>query len=81
MLFLSKLYFYFIILIFYFISIEIENEKGEIKKTGRREQLTYPEYAERMHILSLRKRKITTNKRKIFCEKVKNDWKTTNNKK
>ena len=71
--FLSKITF---INIFIYFSIEETNEKGEIKKKGKRETLTYLEYAERMHVLSMRKREKTTNKRKLFCEKVQNEWKT-----
>jgi hypothetical protein len=29
-----------------------------------------------MHKLSLRKRKKTQNKRKIFCEEIQNEWKS-----
>ena len=34
------------------------------------------EYSERMHELSMRQRDKITNKKKIFCDKVKNDWRT-----
>lgn len=77
----SKLYIkFFHTYIFKFFSIEETNERGEIKKKGKRERLSFLEYAERMHILSMRKREKTTNKRKLFCEKVQNEWKTTTKK-
>jgi len=34
------------------------------------------EYSERMHELSMRQRDKITNKKKIFCDKVKNEWKS-----
>ena len=43
-------------------------------KTGKKnETLTYQEFAERMHSLSLRKRTLLMNKKKIFCEKIKEE--------
>ena len=59
-----------------FFSIEEMNEKGEFKKKGKNDKLNFIQYADRMHKLSMRKREKTTNKRKIFCEKVQQEWKT-----
>ena len=56
------------------------NEKGETVKKGKKSQLSFLEYAERMHILSMRKRESTINKRQIFCEKVQLDWKQNKSK-
>jgi hypothetical protein len=69
MLFLSNL-------IYIYISVENKNEKGEIVKIGRKDRLTFLEYAERMHTLSMRRREKLTNKKKIYCEEVKNKWKS-----
>lgn len=63
-----------ILFISYVFSIEAKDDKGNISKTGeKRETLTYPEFAERMHSLSLRKRTLLMNKKKVFCESIKND--------
>jgi hypothetical protein len=43
---------------------------------GKKDKMTYLEYAERLHELSMRQRDKITNKKKIFCDKVKNEWKT-----
>lgn len=66
--------FIFILLI---ISIEKKNEKtGKYEVVGKKDKLTYLEYAERMHELSMRQRDKITNKKKIFCDMVKNEWKS-----
>lgn len=61
---------------------EKKDEKGNIEKTGKKnETLTYQEFSERMHSLSLRKRTMLMNKKKIFCEKIKEEAiKNRNNK-
>ena len=54
--------------------VENKDEKGNVQKTGKKnETLTYQEFAERMHSLSLRKRTLLMNKKKIFCEKIKEE--------
>ena len=55
-------------------SAEEVSEKGVIKKIGKKDKLTYIEYADRMHKLSLRKRAVTTNRRKIHCENARTLW-------
>ena len=50
---------------------------GVPKEIKNKEKLTFLEYAEKMHKLSLDKRYKTTNKRKIFCEQVQKEWKNS----
>jgi hypothetical protein len=58
-------------------SIEKKSEKtGVIEAVGKKDKLTYLEYAARMHELSMRQRDKITNKKKIFCDKVKSEWKS-----
>lgn len=53
---------------------EIKDEKGKVKQTGQKnETLTFQEFSERMLSLSLRKRTILMNKKKIFCENLTNE--------
>jgi calmodulin len=55
-------------------AIEIKDEKGNIKRTKKKKDLvTYEEFEERMHSLSLRHRTILMNQKKIFCDKVKEE--------
>ncbi len=54
--------------------IEVKDEKGNIRRTkNKRESVNYEEFEERMHSLSLRQRTILMNRKKIFCEKVKEE--------
>ena len=54
--------------------IERKDEKGNIKRTGKKkERMNFKEFSERMHNLSLRKRTLLMNKKKLFCEKVKEE--------
>jgi hypothetical protein len=53
-------------------SIEEVDQKGNVKPTGKKmERMTYLEYAERMHVLSLRTRFKIMNKKKIHCKELK----------
>jgi Ca2+-binding EF-hand superfamily protein len=54
--------------------IEVKDEKGNIKRTKKKkESVNYEEFEERMHSLSLRQRTILMNRKKIFCEKLKEE--------
>jgi Ca2+-binding EF-hand superfamily protein len=54
--------------------IEVKDEKGNIKRTkNKRERVNYTEFEERMHSLSLRQRSILMNRKKIFCQKLKEE--------
>ena len=54
--------------------IEVKDEKGNIKRTkNKKESVNYEEFEERMHSLSLRQRTILMNRKKIFCEKLKEE--------
>lgn len=53
-----------------------KDEKGNVKKTGSvklNETLNYDQFAERMHSLSLKKRTMLMNKKKAFCDKIKEE--------
>ena len=53
---------------------EIKDEKGKIIRTkNKRETINYEQFAERMHSLSLRQRTLFMNKKKNFCEKIKEE--------
>ena len=53
---------------------EIKDEKGKIIRTKKkRETINYEEFSERMHSLSLRQRTLFMNKKKSFCEKIKEE--------
>ena len=53
---------------------EIKDEKGKIIRTkNKRETINYEEFSERMHSLSLRQRTVCKNKKKNFCEKIKEE--------
>ena len=55
-------------------AIEIKDEKGNIKRTKQKKDIiNYEEFEERMHSLSLRQRTILMNRKKIFCEKLKEE--------
>ena len=53
---------------------EIKDEKGKIIRTkNKRETINYEQFAERMHSLSLRQRTLFMNKKKNFCDKIKEE--------
>ena len=53
---------------------EIKDEKGRIIRTkNKRETINYEQFSERMHSLSLRQRTMFMNKKKNFCEKIKEE--------
>ena len=53
---------------------EVKDEKGKIIRTkNKRETINYEQFAERMHSLSLRQRTLFMNKKKNFCEKIKEE--------
>ena len=55
-------------------AIEIKDEKGIIKRTkNKKDFVNYEEFQERMHSLSLRRRTLLMNQKKIFCDKVKEE--------
>ena len=47
-------------------------KKGELNRK-KRETINYVEFSERMHSLSLRQRTLFMNKKKNFCEKIKEE--------
>ena len=53
---------------------EIKDEKGKnIRTKNKRETINYEEFSERMHSLSLTQRALFMNKKKNFCEKIKEE--------
>ena len=53
---------------------EVKDEKGKIVRTkNKRETINYEQFSERMHSLSLRQRTLFMNKKKNFCEKIKEE--------
>ena len=53
---------------------EVKDEKGKIIRTKKkRETINYEEFSERMLSLSLRQRSLFMNKKKNFCEKIKEE--------
>ena len=52
--------------------IEKKDENGKVRKV-KRETISFLEYAQRMHELSMKKRNIISNKKKIFCDKLKEE--------
>ena len=52
--------------------IEIVDEKGKKKKV-KRETISFLEYAQRMHELSMKKRNEISNKKKTFCDNLKQE--------
>ena len=55
-------------------NVEVKDEKGKIIRTNKkREAIDYEEFAERMHSLSLRQRTLFMDKKKNFCEKIKEE--------
>ena len=52
--------------------IEKKDENGKVRRI-KRETISFLEYAQRMHELSMKKRNIISNKKKIFCDKLKEE--------
>jgi calmodulin len=52
--------------------IEKKDENGKVRKV-KRETISFLEYAQRMHELSMKKRNIISNRKKIFCDKLKEE--------
>ena len=50
--------------------IEQKDEKGKVKRI-KRETISFLEYAQRMHELSMKKRNEISNRKKIFCNELK----------
>ena len=50
--------------------IETKDEKGKVKRI-KRETISFLEYAQRMHELSMKKRNEISNRKKIFCDELK----------
>jgi Ca2+-binding EF-hand superfamily protein len=50
--------------------IETKDEKGKVKRI-KRETISFLEYAQRMHELSMKKRNLISNRKKIFCDELK----------
>ena len=49
--------------------VEQKDEKGKVRKV-KRETISFLEYTQRMHELSMKKRSEISNKKKIFCDKI-----------
>ena len=45
---------------------------GKVKRM-KKEQMTYLEYADRMHKISMKKRNEISNRKQLFCQKLKED--------
>lgn len=54
-------------LIFYFLR-EFDSNNKIMKNVPARKQLTYRQYADRMHLLSQIKRKLISSKQKNYCD-------------
>ena len=53
--------------------IEVKDPKtGKVKKM-KKEQMTYLEYADRMHKISMKKRNGISNRKKLFCQRLKEE--------
>ena len=53
--------------------IEVKDPKtGKVKKM-KKEQMTYLEYADRMHKISMKKRHEISNRKKLFCQRLKEE--------
>ena len=53
--------------------IEVKDPKtGKVKKM-KKEQMTYLEYADRMHKISMKRRNEISNRKKLFCQKLKEE--------
>ena len=50
--------------------IEKKDEKGKVRKV-KRETISFLEYAQRMHELSMKRRNEISNRKKIFCDQLK----------
>ena len=53
--------------------IEVKDPKTGKVKTMKKEQMTYLEYADRMHKISMKKRNEISNRKKLFCQKLKEE--------
>ena len=49
------------------------NNTGKKKQKAKKESVRFLEYAQRMHDLSMKKRKEISNAKKILCEKIKQE--------
>ena len=53
--------------------VEVKDPKtGKVKKM-KKEQMTYLEYADRMHKISMKKRNEISNRKKLFCQRLKEE--------
>ncbi len=53
---------------------KVEKKDGkEVKKKVKRETISFLEYSQRMHELSMKKRNEISNKKKIFCNRIKEE--------
>ena len=50
--------------------VEKKDEKGKVRRV-KRETISFLEYAQRMHELSMKKRNEISNRKKIFCDQLK----------
>ena len=53
--------------------IEVKDPKTGKVKTMKKEQMTYLEYADRMHKISMKKRNEISNRKKLFCQRLKEE--------
>ena len=49
--------------------VETIDDKGKVKKV-KRETISFLEYTQRMHELSMKKRSEISNRKKIFCDRI-----------
>ena len=52
--------------------IEKKDENGKVRKV-KREKISFLEYSQRMHELSMKQRNKISNRKKIFCDNLKNE--------
>ena len=53
--------------------IEVKDPSTGKVKRMKKEQMTYLEYADRMHKISMKKRNEISNRKQLFCQKLKED--------
>ena len=53
--------------------IEVKDPKTGKVKEMKKEQMTYLEYADRMHKISMKKRNEISNRKKLFCQRLKEE--------
>ena len=53
--------------------IEVKDPKTGKAKKMKKEQMTYLEYADRMHKISMKKRNEISNRKKLFCQRLKEE--------